>query len=160
MNYKISIEGQTIELPEEIAGDDAKLKAALTPFFPGAANAKFMRTEPKDDVVTVTVIKQAGTKGLKADLIIIDDPIIREPQDQVLRRLIEAEEGINPVVDLNRAVEGKLLNQMGVEKLMALDKKIDLTVKEGRKERDDVETTLSLLEHAKPQPAESVSTGF
>lgn len=62
--YKITIEGQTLDLPAEIAATDEGLKAALQPFFPGAANAKFLRTE-KDGVVTVNVVKQAGTKGAR-----------------------------------------------------------------------------------------------
>lgn len=165
MNYKISIEGQTIDLPEEIAGDDAKLRAALTPFFPGAANAKFMRTPPKDEVVTVTVIKQAGTKGSDHDLILIDGPLkpqreLGDADDLVLRRLIEAEEGQNPVVDLNTALEGKTLNQLGIEKLLELDSEIDETLEVGRKERDRLENTLSLLKRTAPQPASSVPTGF
>lgn len=62
---KIKIEGQEIEMPAEIARDDTSLKNALSPYFPGAANAKFMRSEEKDGVITVTVVKQAGTKGAK-----------------------------------------------------------------------------------------------
>jgi hypothetical protein len=63
MKYIASIEGQPIPLPENVALDDGKIKAALAPYFPAAANSKIMRSEPVDDVVTVTVIKQAGTKG-------------------------------------------------------------------------------------------------
>jgi len=62
-NYVISIEGQTIPMPMEVAMNDQLLKDALAPYWPGAANSKIMRGEPVDGVVTVTVVKQAGTKG-------------------------------------------------------------------------------------------------
>lgn len=169
MNYKILIEGQTLELPEEWAGTDSNLKAALTPYFPGAVNAKFMRSEPKDGVITVTVVKQAGTKGAET---IIDDPqnllFVREtdarktsePEDQVMRKLIDAREGMNPVVELHRLLEGKTLNQMGVEKLLQIDQDIDQALDVGRKERDSIDSTLSLLVNTEAKPAPIVMVGF
>ena len=81
-----------------------------------------MRSEPKDGVITVTVVKQAGTKGAET---IIDDPqnllFVREtdarktsePEDQVMRKLIDAREGMNPVVELHRLLEGKTLKPDG-----------------------------------------------
>lgn len=174
MIYKISIEGQTLDMPEEIAGDDGKLKSALSPYFPGAANAKFMRSEPKDGVITVTVVKQAGTKGVDIETgkvylpdgnwSLIDDPMApfrtQEPEDQVLRKLIDAPEGMNPVVELDRELEGKLLNQMSVEKLLELDAQIDQVTSEGRKERDNLDSMLRSFEHATPQPSTVVMSGF
>ncbi len=63
LTYEISIEGQTIPMPAEIALDDKLLKDALAPYWPGAANSKIMRGDPVNGKVTVTVVKQAGTKG-------------------------------------------------------------------------------------------------
>jgi hypothetical protein len=61
--YVIKVEGQEITVPEDVGAlEDADLKRALTPMFPGAANSKIERTE-KDDMVTITVIKLAGSKG-------------------------------------------------------------------------------------------------
>ena len=120
MIYKISIEGQEIEMPEEIAGDDGSLKTALSPYFPGAANAKFMRSEPKDSVITVTVVKQAGTKGAEDDVKQIfshlESHLPESSTDQVMQKRIAAPQGVNPVVALDNEYEGKLLNQMSVEK--------------------------------------------
>lgn len=61
--YQITIEGQTIPVPPEIGSSDAAVKAALAPYFPDAANAMITRSE-KGDVVTVNVVKKAGSKGL------------------------------------------------------------------------------------------------
>lgn len=61
--YMIKVEGQEIAVPAEVGAlEDAELKRALTPMFPGAANSKIERAE-KDGTVTITVIKLAGAKG-------------------------------------------------------------------------------------------------
>lgn len=61
--YIVKVEGQEIAVPEEIGTlEDADLKRALTPMFPGASNSKIERDE-KDGTVTITVIKLAGAKG-------------------------------------------------------------------------------------------------
>ena len=61
--YILKIEGQELVIPPEVGGlEDADLKRALTPMFPGAANSKIERAE-KDETVTITVIKLAGSKG-------------------------------------------------------------------------------------------------
>ena len=268
MNYIIKIEGQEIDMPEEIAGDDASLKSALAPYFPGAANAKFMRSEEKDGVITVTVVKQAGTKGssdeshmvalavddhtqstlpnfkkvditgrlrfsrggiakaitqilesggeesthfknildqlhirlespsvdshklsgynsslvvfdelsrcgsienLKAFLCSTDGEWIRSnldlflpgsEEDQVLRKLINAPAGVNPVVELHRSLEGKTLNQMTVDQLMELDDQIDEIIQSGLKEKSAIDTSLALITKIAPIPSKVVPVGF
>lgn len=59
---KILIEGQEIDLEDEIANNDEMLKAALKPAWPDAANATFAR-KTDGGVLKVTVTKKAGTKG-------------------------------------------------------------------------------------------------
>lgn len=179
MNYKIKIEGQEIDMPEEIAGDDDALKSALSPYFPGAANAKFIRSEPKDDVITVTVVKQAGTKGAGISFMIFDEyprivsksdvertksflAAMTKPgnDDQVLRKLIKAPQGVNPVVELHRSLEGKTLNQMTVDQLLVLDDQIDGVIHNGTTEKSLIESSLSLLIRIDPVPAKIVMAGF
>lgn len=60
---KVIIEGQNLEIEDEIAKDDETLRAALQVSWPDAKNATFKR-ETKDGSMTVTVNKRAGTKGL------------------------------------------------------------------------------------------------
>jgi len=143
MKYLISIEGQTIELPEEIAGDDAKLKAALSPFFPGAANAKIMRNPEKEGVINITVIKQAGTKGAGH-----------------LAKLIKARESTNPVVELHQEVTTATVNQLPAEQLMRLDARIEKVVSEGEKQHQAINRTRDLLMEADPKPSLVVPAGF
>ena len=59
---KFAGDGQTFELPLEVAQNDDLLKKAVTIFNPGLANASITREE-KDGRLTVTLAKQAGTKG-------------------------------------------------------------------------------------------------
>jgi hypothetical protein len=165
MKYKIMIEGQEIEMPEEIAGDDGALKSALSPYFPGAANAKFIRTEPKDNVITVTVVKQAGTKGSGDDdalqiLAHLDVALPGSLTSQVLIKLIETPEGINPVVALHRSLEGRTLNQMTVDQLMGLDDQIDEIIQSGLKEKMAIDSSLALITKIAPIPSKVVVTGF
>ena len=55
-------DGQEFEYPDEIAKDDTALKDALASIAPDVRNAKLTRTTV-GGVMTVTVVKQAGTKS-------------------------------------------------------------------------------------------------
>lgn len=165
MKYKILIEGQTLDLEEDIAGDDGKLRSALTPYFPGAANAKFMRSEPKEDTITVTVIKQAGTKGLlHADKIIFDEfdefSELNLGMAESLCKLIASLEGVNPVAKMNEEMAGRTLNQLDAEQLLRVDDQIEDALTKGRKENDNLRATANLLIEADAQPSSVVVTGF
>lgn len=171
MKYIVKIEGQEIELPEEIAAEDGNLKSALSPYFPGAANAKFMRSEPKDEVITVTVIKQAGTKGgrkryLKdGNWVQIDDPEApyraQEPGDQVLRRLIEAHEGVNPVVELDQRLKsGPAMNQATFERMVEVDSEILDVLEVGDGENRNMVKTFGQLRESSAQAAPALVPGF
>ena len=146
MKYIVSIEGQSIPMPEEVAGDDAKIKAMLSPYFPGAANSKIMRSEAKDDTVTITVIKQAGTKG----------------SGSILEKLTAAKEQQNPVVEMYQGmadVDEKLVGY-STERLMELDESIEQTIKAGTHEQKDISTTLSFLKQSPARPSLSLVEGF
>ncbi|KAF0106077.1 MAG: hypothetical protein FD147_2589 [Chloroflexi bacterium] len=162
MKYKILIEGQTLDLEEDIAGDDGKLRSALTPYFPGAANAKFMRSEPKEDTITVTVIKQAGTKGLlHADKVIFDEfSELNLGMAESLCKLIASLEGVNPVAKMNEEMAGRTLNQLDAEQLLRVDDQIEDALTKGRKENDNLRATANLLIEADAQPSSVVVTGF
>lgn len=59
-------DGQELEIPDDIAKDDESLKNALAPYVPDIRNAKLNRST-KDGVMTVNVVKQAGTKGAEPE---------------------------------------------------------------------------------------------
>lgn len=146
MNYIVSIEGQSIPMPEEVAADDNKLKAALSPYFPGAANAKIMRSEAKDDSVTVTVIKQAGTKGAEC----------------ILDRLIRLPESRNPVAELYERLADIDAHLVGYspEEMLALDGEISEAQTKGGEQHDAMGKTFRLLMKADSQPSQELPEGF
>lgn len=164
MQYIISIEGQSIPMPEEIAGDDAKIKAALAPYFPGAANSKIMRGEPVNDTVTITVIKQAGTKGTgtrtKGAGTGAGTKLLFS--NKVLGHLVQAEAGQNPVVALLEKLEAEneSLLQRNPEDLLVLDEKIKAAIQAGRDEANSIEHTLGALINAPAWPSSKVPAGF
>lgn len=145
--FKVTIEGQTMDLPAEIAGDDVKLKQALSPYFPGAANAKIVRAEA-GDVVTVNVIKQAGTKGLF--------PLPETPL-QILTGLPESQ---NPVMALYQELINVDPRSLSTEQQLDLDARVRGEVAEGENQRRDIQDTLRLLKVARAVPGNTVPEGL
>lgn len=142
MIYRISIEGQTIEMPEEIAGDDEKLKSALVPYFPGAANAKIMRTGEKDGIVVVTVIKQAGTKG-------------------ALPLLLGLPESRNPVAELHQEILKKRVTAaMRDEQTIEMSDMIEKAIDQGSEQNVRILKTLQDLENMPAEASTQVPEGF
>lgn len=142
MKYQITIEGQMIEMPEEIAGDDEKLKSALVPFFPGAANAKIMRAPEKDGVIAVTVIKQAGTKGLL--------PILES-----------AKESKNPVAVLHQEILLQPIKAaISDEEMLEKEKEIIKALELGETQVNNMTRSLDYLLSAAPGASPSVPDGF
>ncbi len=144
MKYVISIEGQTIEMPEEVAGNDEQLKNALAPYFPGATNAKIIRGAEKDGVVTIQVIKQAGTKGNLLPVSFLDD----------------APEGLNPVTQLHRELAAEVILEKTPEELLALEGKINKVLAEGGKQEHSIGLTLDSLGDAPADPSTGIAEGF
>ena len=55
----VNLDGQTIQLPAEIAANDELIRKALAPFYENVATATIRR-----DTKGITIIKRAGPKGL------------------------------------------------------------------------------------------------
>ena len=145
--YKVTIEGQTLELPGEIAGDDARLKAALQPYWPGAANAKFVRAEA-EGVVTVNVIKQAGTKGALTK------------GGDAMAHLVRCKESRNPVIALSQELQGLDPRKLPAEELIKLDRRVKRALERGEKERESIDLTLRRLSASRAVPSHTTPTGF
>ena len=60
----VNLDGQTIQLPAEIAASDDLIRKALAPFYPNVASAE-IRRETKDGVTVISIIKRAGPKGVE-----------------------------------------------------------------------------------------------
>lgn len=140
--YKVSVEGQEITLPAEIAVDDNKVKQALAPYYPGASTAKIERTE-KDGVITVKVIKQAGPKG-----------------NGILDALDACEEKVNPVEVLYRELYGQDPRAFSLPQILRMRARIDEALTEGYRQRKMMNTALEKLTNCTPRPADFIPVGF
>ncbi len=132
---KLSDNGQTFTLPDEIAGDDERLRNALKPFYPEMANAE-IRRETKDDGLIVTVVKRAGPKGAG-----------------ILPALLAAPEHLNPALDLAWQLEHReIAASLELTELLALQPAIEQAIAAGEAEVKQIEITLRILKKALPVP--------
>jgi hypothetical protein len=140
--YNAVIEGQTFPLPEEIAATDDGVKRALAPFYPDAANALITRVQ-KDDVVMITVVKRAGTKGAT----ILD--------------LANCTGGRNPAIELDEEIRRRELqgNYTPLE-LVELEPRIDQAILDGEAQAKLIEQAGKRLMLSAPRPAPDLITGF
>ena len=148
MSYVVTIEGQKIPLPDEIGSDDVKVRQALAPYFPDAANALITRTE-KAGEVTINVIKKAGTKGVPST----------KGLQAGLQTLQDGPGGKNPAVALYEAIKSRQ-EPLSPAELLELDGRIEQAVAEGERQRKAEQHAARRLIEARPQPAPEVVQGF
>jgi hypothetical protein len=140
--YVVEIEGQKIPVPDEIGSDDAKVKQALAPFYPDAANAMITRTE-KDGVTMVNVVKRAGTKGWKP-----------------VGTLQACAGGMNPAVALYLEFAGTNPFAADPEQLLALNTRLRDAIRVGNEMGDQMQRSLKRLQAARTIPAPALVEGF
>jgi hypothetical protein len=138
----------------DIAQDDNKVRAAMTPFFPGAANSIITRTtDQASDTVTVHVQKKAGTKGVAAGVAVAGgiDPVAH---------LQQCEGGRNPAIVLWQEMERLRVGDVDPETMLALNDRISQAVDQGSKEAAAVDKALERIQKAQPIPGRSLMVGF
>lgn len=140
--YIVVIEGQKIPIPAEIGDSDDKVKMALTPFFPDAANAMLTRVT-KGDVVTINVVKRAGAKGMNA-----------------LTALEACPGGKNPAIELYEEMRKITAWNLGTEMLLSIDARIEKAIDAGEKQTEQMEKSMQRLSAARALPAPLVVVGF
>lgn len=136
-------DGQSFDFPDELAGDDAMLRAALASFVPEIRNADLKRGTV-GGVMTVNVIKRSGTKGAV-----------------ILEALLAAPESLNPAIEMQQRLQaletaGKLTLSDLLAQRGALAKAIDA----GQKEVSRVNDALKVLKDADAQSAQTTPVGF
>ena len=148
MSYVVTIEGQKIPLPDEIGSDDVKVRQALAPYFPDAANALITRTE-KDGETTISVIKKAGTKGVPSTKGLLAG----------LQALQDGPGGKNPAVMLYEEIKRRV-DPLSPEELLVLDSRIQQAIDDGQRQRKALVYAVKRLIEARPQPAPEIVQGF
>lgn len=139
----LMIDGQSFDLPPEIAAKDELLKAALAPFVPWIANAQIDRKE-KDGAMIVSVIKRADWKGNGS---------------AVVDALTASSDGMNPAVALWMQMQGQI-DAQDPGAILALEPTITTAIAEGDKEVALVHQALTRLVECAPVPATRIPLGF
>lgn len=140
MKYVAIIEGQEIELPEEIAQKDDLVKQSLQPYFPEVVNALITR-ETKDDLVTIKIVKRAGSKGGFDELVI-------------------APEGRNSLVIIYQGIGGSNPDNMPLDEILRWEGRITRAINEGKDQNEATEFSRRRLIAARPVISTEVPTGF
>lgn len=143
MIYQVSIEGQTIQLPQGIGEKDEDVKRAMTPYFPEVTNAMLTR-KVEGETTTITIVKRAGSKGAG--------------WNQSMELLEECQGGLNPVVALYQEIDA--IPEGNIIELLALENRIDKALQEGEKQREQCIDALKRLAAASAQPGHVVVMGF
>jgi len=139
----IEIDGQSFQLPEDIAGKDELLKAALAPFVPWIANAQIERKE-QDSAMVVNIVKRADWKGNTSAVV---DALIARPDE------------MNPAVALWLQIQDQSdLNDPGV--VLALEPTINQAIEHGEKDIAAVHQSLTRLVECAPTSATRIPLGF
>lgn len=146
---KIRFEGQELSIAEEVASDDAKLRAALVTVYPSISTAEIHRTR-EDGTLVVTAVKRAGSKGA-------DD----SAQARVLAALAAAPQYVNPAVELAHRLRLRE-HAGGLDVVTLLGEREALTDarRRGQEDIEAVRSALSGLKSARPVPARSAPIGF
>lgn len=153
--YNILIEGQTIPVPEDIGANDSTVKAALAPFYPDAANAMITRVE-KDGVVTINVIKRAGSKGLFPP---VGAHLCVRPVSGPLAYLDACASHKNPAIEMyEQFIAGGA--PLSPEELLAIDARLQAAIEEGQAQGKMLESALDRLQSSRPQSSPVIVVGF
>ena len=139
----IEIDGQSFQLPEDIAARDELLKAALAPFVPWIANAQIERKE-QDGAMVVNIVKRADWKGNTSAVV---DALIASPDE------------MNPAVALWLQIQDQSdLNDPGV--VLALEPTINQAIEHGEKDLAAVHQSVTRLVECAPTSATRSPLGF
>lgn len=139
MKYVVKIEGQEIEVPDEVGSDDNLLRSMLAPYYPGVMEAGITRVT-KDDVTTVTVIKKSGTKG------------------GIIESLLEDRPDSNPLEALiKRARSIRVKNEKGV---IRIARKIQEELSRGSNQEFQIQRVIGALKDCEPEPSNQQVEGF
>jgi len=146
MAFIVKIEGQTIELPENIAQDDQKIRESLAPFYPEIGQNSLITRAEKDGNIEITISKRAGTKGGASQ-----PPSNTAIVEQLRTTLEELPEGGNSAVEMYRQLKksGKDPLDLTLIEQVELNAKIAGAISMGRNEKNIVETAAKRLQEFK-----------
>jgi hypothetical protein len=143
----VRIDGREMEIDDEIAKSDEKLRAVFTMYHAAYANADIQRKEETGQLI-VTVIKRAGPKGVGI-------------MDNVVNALKETPEYLNPALQMRYELEELgSKGEIAVEIRLSMHKKIEEAKMIGEKQLNLISSSVKSLMAASPIPSINVPEGF
>lgn len=136
-------DGQSFDIEDEIAKDDELLRSVVKSVSPAYTNPVFRR-ETKDNVLTVHVSKQAGTKGAGAL-----EVLINMPEEQTAVAAMRAR--------MDTLARGRRLT---IPAALALEPEVRAVVGAGHVEREILRTAVRQLLLSESVPSPVVPSGF
>ena len=138
-------DNQSFELDDEMAKDDATLRAALKAAYPDAANATFERSGGKDGKpLVVKVVKKAGTKGSGIIPDLLAAPAYENEAVAMARRLHE--------------MSGR--KTLTWERALGMSEEITAAAEAGAASLDSIATSREVLTQADAQTSMILPVGF
>ena len=135
----VIFEGQQYPVEREIAEDDNKLRALLSPFAPAAASAKIERVPGQP----IKMTKQSGTKGASPLTILCNTP-----------------ETLNPAIAMARQIQHlELSGGIGIDEMEAIARDIETAIARGTEAIEDYRASLERLKQL-PSCATVMPIGF
>lgn len=142
---KIQIEGQTLELPPEVAVNDDAIRRVLAPVFPQVANARLTRTDGPDGVTCIKVTKQAGTKGTYT---------------RTLDLLKDSPSHVNPIFPLYQRLYGNKTPLAVPEEFFSIQGQLEQAIHTGEAELRETHTIATRLANAPGHASRRTPLGF
>ncbi|MBA5865377.1 MAG: hypothetical protein GDA67_01625 [Nitrospira sp. CR1.3] len=142
----LQIEGQTLELPPDVAVSDDAIRRVIAPLFPQAANATIQRATDGNGVTTIKLTKQAGTKGTYAT---------------ILDRLKRSKPHVNPAFMLYQQLHAaSALERYKPEEILTLQQRVKQAISVGEQELQATHDFLKRLQAAPGHASSIPPVGF
>ncbi|MBU6433678.1 MAG: hypothetical protein KGS09_18585 [Nitrospirae bacterium] len=136
----LQIEGQTLELPEDVAVSDDAIRRVIAPLFPQAANATIQRVTDGNGITTIKLTKQAGTKGTYAT---------------ILDRLKRSEPHVNPAFTLYQQLHAASdPRRYKPEDVLTLQRRVKRAITQGEEE---LKATHDIVQRLRAAPGHATS---
>jgi hypothetical protein len=160
----LKFEGQQVEIPDTMVGNDKALLEFVAGFSPELANGTISRTQEGGQIV-ITLVKQAGRKATSLNVPFnVSSPVSGEsghPFASLLELLAAAPSHLNPALPLAWELSHRESRQpLTLDEIMALQPAIEGAVAAGSTESESVTEILNALKAAVPVPANELFPGF
>jgi hypothetical protein len=143
---KITYEGQEVALPEEIASDDSKIRAALCTAWPSITTADIKRTRENNQLV-VACTRKAGSKG--------------SVTSEIIEKLQTVREKINPAAVFAAQLDDiRTKGKLTPYYLATQQENIEKAIDRGVKDRSKISMTIESLSRLPGRPSTKVPSGF